>query len=135
MGADPSLVRIIWVLAVFATGGLALVIYIVMAIIVPEGPAGLGTAGPNDPAAGDAQAARAAGMAPAASWGAPRRPATGAGRARAGLIPGLILIVVGAIFLAQQLMPALDLALWWPTVAIALGVLLVVLALIPSRSR
>jgi len=34
--ADPSLVRIIWALLVVLTGGIALVVYIVMAIVVPE---------------------------------------------------------------------------------------------------
>ena len=35
-GADPSLVRIIWALLVIFTGGIALLVYIVMAIVVPE---------------------------------------------------------------------------------------------------
>lgn len=34
--ADPSLIRLIWALLVIFTGGLALVVYIVMAIVVPE---------------------------------------------------------------------------------------------------
>jgi len=34
--ADPSLVRIAWALLVVLTGGIALVVYIVMAIVVPE---------------------------------------------------------------------------------------------------
>jgi phage shock protein C len=34
--ADPSLIRIVWALLVILTGGLALIVYIVMAIVVPE---------------------------------------------------------------------------------------------------
>jgi phage shock protein C len=34
--ADPSLVRLVWALLVILTGGIALVVYIVMAIVVPE---------------------------------------------------------------------------------------------------
>jgi phage shock protein C len=34
--ADPSLVRIVWALLVVLTGGIALVLYIIMAIVVPE---------------------------------------------------------------------------------------------------
>ena len=34
--ADPSLIRIIWALLVLLTGGVALVIYIVMAFVVPD---------------------------------------------------------------------------------------------------
>ena len=34
--ADPSLVRIVWAVLVFLTGGIALLVYIIMAIVVPE---------------------------------------------------------------------------------------------------
>ena len=34
--ADPSLIRIVWAVLVLLTGGLALVVYIIMAIVVPE---------------------------------------------------------------------------------------------------
>ena len=37
---DPSLIRIIWALLAILTGGIALVVYIVMAIVVPEAPGG-----------------------------------------------------------------------------------------------
>jgi phage shock protein C len=40
-GADPSIVRLVWALLVVFTGGIALVVYIVMAIVVPEGDDGL----------------------------------------------------------------------------------------------
>jgi phage shock protein C len=36
--ADPSVVRIVWALLVILTGGIFLVVYIVMAIVVPEEP-------------------------------------------------------------------------------------------------
>jgi hypothetical protein len=52
---------------------------------------------------------------------------------RGGLVAGLILIVVGGFFLVRQLLPAIDLGFWWPTVAIGLGIALVVAALLPSR--
>jgi len=54
-------------------------------------------------------------------------------RSRAGLVAGLLLILVGGFFLVRQFVPAVDLALWWPIVAIGLGILLIVLALVPSR--
>src|SRR3954471_9948676 len=38
--ADPSLVRIVWALLVVLTGGIALVVYVVMALVVPEEPDG-----------------------------------------------------------------------------------------------
>ena len=38
--ADPSLVRVGWALLAILTGGVALIVYIVMAIVVPEEPFG-----------------------------------------------------------------------------------------------
>ena len=68
--ADPSLIRIVWALLVFLTGGLALLVYVVMAIVVPEeepwpaAPA----AGPRQPPAAP-PAAPAPPQAPAATDG------------------------------------------------------------------
>lgn len=36
LGTDPSLVRIVWALLIIATGGVALAVYVVMAIVVPN---------------------------------------------------------------------------------------------------
>jgi phage shock protein C len=56
--ADPSLIRIVWALLVVLTGGVALVVYIVMAIVVPEEDdlAGAGFAPGGAPIAGTAPA-------------------------------------------------------------------------------
>ena len=80
--ADPSLVRIGWALLVVFTGGIALIVYIVMAIVVPEGelepwPAAVPPTGepwPPTPAAGQPPAAgrdRRAGAAALTADGAP----------------------------------------------------------------
>jgi phage shock protein C len=37
---DPSLIRILWAILIIPTGGLALLLYVLMAFIVPEEPAG-----------------------------------------------------------------------------------------------
>lgn len=37
---DPSLVRVLWVVLVFLSGGIFLLLYIAMAVLVPEAPAG-----------------------------------------------------------------------------------------------
>ena len=51
MGLDPSLVRIIWALLIIASSGVFLVIYIIMAIVVPE-EEDLGGFSPMPPPAG-----------------------------------------------------------------------------------
>ncbi len=40
LGIDPSLVRVVWVLLALLSGGVFLIIYIVMAIVVPDAPPG-----------------------------------------------------------------------------------------------
>jgi phage shock protein PspC (stress-responsive transcriptional regulator) len=79
LDADPSLVRIAWALLAILTGGIAFVVYIVMAIVVPEAPPDWAPypppvgSPPADTTEGDtAGAASAAGVAGAAG------PATGA---------------------------------------------------------
>ena len=38
LDADPSIIRVVWAMLIVLTGGIAFVAYIVMAIVVPEGP-------------------------------------------------------------------------------------------------
>jgi phage shock protein C len=142
LDADPSVVRVVWAVLIVLTGGLALLVYVVMAIVVPERPAGMeprsgGAA--SDPVSADPP--------PAGSWVAPdgstvpvgTSPAARTRRrnpndaARGGLIAGLLLIVLGGLFLLRQLIPALDLGAWWPLAAIGLGIVLIVVAVMPSR--
>jgi phage shock protein PspC (stress-responsive transcriptional regulator) len=40
LGLDPSLVRIVWVLLALLSGGVFVVLYIVMAVVVPDAPPG-----------------------------------------------------------------------------------------------
>jgi phage shock protein PspC (stress-responsive transcriptional regulator) len=58
--ADPSLIRVVWALLAIVSGGIALVVYIVMAIVVPEDPA-IYPMAPGTPASG-------------ASWAPPTGP-------------------------------------------------------------
>ncbi len=140
LDADPSLVRIAWALLAIFTGGIAVVVYIVMAIVVPEAPAGMPAAAP---AASEWPGAAPAGTPPPPSDVASDRDARRAARrarryerdsARGGLVIGLILIVVGGFFLIRELVPWFDWHLWWPIGLIGLGGLLLVVALLPGRS-
>jgi len=51
------------------------------------------------------------------------------------LVLGVILILLGAYFLLRQYAPQVDVGAAWPVLAIAAGVLLVVLSLVPDRSH
>lgn len=100
MRLDPSLVRIIWAILIPATGGIALILYIVMAIVVPEEAPG--TVHP------------------------PHGAMTGTSFA---LPVGAGLVVLGAYLLLRQYVPALDIDRLWPVFLIAIGVLLLLVAM------
>jgi phage shock protein C len=171
---DPSLVRILWVLSIFA-GGLTILLYIAMALVVPLEPDTFPAPGPWQPgsegwgapaasgsassaAAGEAGAAAEVGGAGAAGAtdagagaenvsGQPVGQSVGGAATSAGWQPaygyhhrerrpsrfgaqffGAVLILFGAIALADQFLPA-----WadhgrflWPAFILACGVLLVV---------
>ncbi len=137
-GADPSLVRVIWALLVIFTGGVALLVYIVMAIVVPEEPlvpmteaqafaegAPPGAGGAFASAADAQEARRAAREARAAA-----RRASGGDRSSfpAAAILGGFLIILGVFLLAREFLPQIDFDWFWPLVLVGLGVVLVVSA-------
>ena len=109
---DPTIVRLGLVLTALITGGIVLIAYIALWIIMPEAPSStvLGLAG-----------------SPAAST--PRTSTNGA------LVLGVILVAVGGVVLLEQL-PMLDLfnwgiaRFWWPSLLIVAG-----LGLIAARTR
>jgi phage shock protein PspC (stress-responsive transcriptional regulator) len=85
LNVDPSLVRILWVLLLFPTAGLALLLYVVMAFVVPEepvsgfgpigGPVPTGAASP--PAAAGGSDAASAPLTSTSASGAPGTSAPG----------------------------------------------------------
>jgi phage shock protein PspC (stress-responsive transcriptional regulator) len=143
--ADPTLIRVLWALLVIFTGGLALVVYIVMAFVVPDEPWGAAPPGafaaaePGvDPVAGSgADPVAAAGWVnPAPSLRESRREARAARRAArrssgapAGMVGGLVLIAIGGFFLARQFLPQLDFDWFWPLILVAIGVVLLISAI------
>jgi phage shock protein C len=108
-GADVALVRIIWALLVVFTGGVALLIYIVMAIVIPDEEHVFGTTG-----------------APGGEH-EPRPEAAGA--LSPGVLIGGFLVILGGFFLIREIFPAIDFDLFWPLILVAVGVLLVVTAI------
>lgn len=201
LNIDPSIVRILWVVLVPLTGGFILLLYFVMAVIVPEQPLGddrwaawerdhgpapdagwTGTADdatsafapvtpmttgldPGVPGAPGASTATPPGSSafadaprPAASTdprgsgvsGGPPpgwRPPAGDRRAPwpvrpdesrdrgVPLVFGLILVLLGAFFLARSYLPGIDWEATWPILLVGIGVVLLVGSLRRSNDR
>ncbi len=131
LDVDPALVRIVFALLVL-TAGFGLLLYIVMAIVIPEEP----LLPVTSPAPGDPNAP-AMPMAPAGpTWAearSARRTARRAARAdrdgRGVVIFGAILVVLGTWFLLDRYIPALDGDFLGPIVLIVIGGLLLAGAL------
>ena len=113
---DPSIVRIAWALLALITGGVFLVLYGVMWLVVPVAPGSVGSSAPgeNDPS------------------GTPGAPAPRAERYRsgsAGLVFGLIFIGLGLYFLVREYLPDFNIDRLWPLGLVALGIFLLIAAM------
>lgn len=148
---DVTLIRILWVVSIFF-GGLGLLLYIIMALVVPmepderyaspAPPAGdLGTAG--DPGTA---ASSPAGVAPEpVGWHQPaparHRHASGIGSGSGGsgfgmTFIGIILVLGGSLALLDAVVPAWgDGRFWWPAFVLGLGVILIVMAMQRRQSQ
>jgi len=144
---DPTIVRILWILVGIFSGGLALIAYVIMALVVPPAPvwANPGVAGPYaasaaGPGAWTAAPGYGSGYGPGtppAPGAAPQWDPSWAARAAAedearrqsrgrglgfGVIVGVVLIIFGAFALVDVVLPAWSgAALFWPALLIALG--------------
>lgn len=148
--ADPALIRVIWALLVIFTGGIALLVYIVMAIVVPEEDE-VDPAQPP-PAAGhptrSTLAGETPGSMPLAETGETAQTAMSAPQAReqaraarraaraergGGLSPGVLfggfLILLGVFFLVREYLPQIDFDWFWPVILVLIGVVLVMTAM------
>ena len=128
---DPTLVRLLWFLSIFV-GGLGILLYIGMAIIVPLEPAGVVAATVTDPAADAVGAPAAHNHAAGASEG--HRHGRG-GSGRVSMFVGFALILFGGLALLDIALPDLGLS-WrqlWPVLIIGIGGLLVAGALRRER--
>ena len=105
MGIDPTIVRIVWALLILPTGLIAVAVYVVMWLVVPEGPytRSLGSA-------------------------APVVPRTHGGTRATTLLVGGGLIVLGVWFLVRDLFPVLDPGRFWPVALVIVGIGLIVWA-------
>ncbi len=127
LNVDPALVRIIWAVLVFTTGGLFGLIYIVMWIVVPEAPAGY------EPDAWRGRAFSETGEEMAPGSGEPR-PVNARRSGDGRLILGGILILIGLYFLLRSYLPEIAWDRFWPIVLVLAGVALLVASLGRNRS-
>jgi phage shock protein PspC (stress-responsive transcriptional regulator) len=154
---DPSLVRIAWALLILVTGGLFLLLYIVMALVVPLRPYGMapwaanqmatmpgtsgtaGAPGPDGTPPGPEGVPTPGGTMPgpgpmstAPDWSYRRHRRNDA----AGpIVIGLVLIIAGIYFLARQYIPAFNWSLIWPIFIIGGGLLLILFAFGRTRAN
>lgn len=110
---DPSLVRLIWALVAIA-GGVGIPLYILAWILVPEAPARWVEVTPPGAA-----------PAPGGETG-PVRPPEASPRAHRTRWAGMILLLIGGMFLADNLLPWVNVGRFWPVILIVVGAALLV---------
>ena len=116
-GLDPTLMRVLWFLSIFVTGGLSILLYIGLVIIVPLEPV----------TADEAAMVAAGGEAVAGHLHTPR----GAGSGRGTMFIGAVLILFGALALVDALLPTWTDS-WrylWPAFLVGVGALLIAVAI------
>ena len=143
---DPTVVRILWIVVGIASGGLVLLAYFILALVIPHAPYASAQGAPAGWATAGAPADWSAAPGATAGWTTPPaapvwgpEPAANAAtepRARqrtegrgigAGAIVGVVLIVVGVIALADAMLPGwVSGAILGPVVILALGASLLV---------
>jgi len=151
LDVDVTLVRILWFVSIFF-GGLGLLLYIIMAIVVPmepderyaSAPAAAVPGAAVDPATGEPVPGTVAPLDQTA-WHHPA-PAghrheggggPGGGGSGLGLtFLGIVLVLGGSLALLETIVPAFgDGRFWWPAFVLGLGVILIVLAMQRRQSQ
>lgn len=112
-GLDPTLMRVLWFLSIFVTGGLSILLYFGLVIIVPLEPV----------TAEEAALVAAGGEVVDGHLHASR----GAGSGRGTMFLGAVLILFGALALVDALLPSWTES-WrylWPAFLVGVGALLI----------
>jgi phage shock protein C len=125
-GVDSTLVRLVFLLMLIF-GGSGFIIYIIMAIVVPEEGSTART--PEEVMHANAQelADRARDFGKSIESGAPSGSSPDAARTgqQGALIFGLILIVLGGLFLMQNFL-RINFSQFWPLILIVIGIAMLV---------
>ena len=106
---DPTIVRIIFVVALFIGGG-GFIAYLIMWIVVPEEPFVIVT---PDASASQAATGETTGPDPQVAYQSRHH--------HRGSLGGIILIVIGVLFLLDNFFPRFDFGDFWPLILIAIG--------------
>jgi len=136
-GADVSVIRVAWVLLAFASGGVFALVYLVMALVVPQAPEGAVAAPPRgEPWQGPGAPAAGAWTPEAGAWSpAPTARNPDAGR-NTSIVIGTGLILLGGWFLVDRYLSIrIDWDLVWPVLVIALGAVLIAAAIRRGTGR
>ena len=134
---DPTVVRVLWVLSVFF-GGFSILLYLILAVVIPLEPIAEGVSVAAAPTAGsdvtavahgDPAAATSAWTVPGASGAVAGHQHRARGEGRLGLAVGVLLVVFGGLALVGPLFPGwLAGVALGPAFVVALGIAIVVLA-------
>jgi phage shock protein C len=139
---DPAVTRVLWALLILLTGGLFLLLYIVMALVVPLRPSDQRLAyddttawaagpPPGTPVTDDSTTVTGfepGGQPTPPAYAAPKPPRAQTEDNNAPVVIGAILILVGGLFLLRQFV-AIDFGQLWPIAIIVIGLVLIVSAL------
>jgi len=108
---DPVLIRIVFVVALFF-GGVGLFAYVVAWIIIPEQPRESTMSTPIDP--------QQSNVPPQPQ--PPQPPMPNHRHGHGSVVGGLVLLVIGFLFLAENFLPDFHFGDWWPLILVAIGV-------------
>lgn len=124
---DPTIVRILFVLAVFFGGG-GLIAYIILWIIVPEKPYVFpGTQQTQTENQSDFTQSTETNEAKEQNFSSKDEPFNYAAfqqkqKTNTGFVAGMVLIVIGGLFLLNNFIPRFNFGDFWPFILIAIGI-------------
>jgi phage shock protein C len=121
LDVDPVLLRIAFVVA-FLAGGVGILAYIIAWIIIPEQPRESPMTTPPDP------------QQPNIPPQPQQTPRAEEPHRRGSVVGGLILLVLGLLFLGQNFLPDFNFGDWSPLILVAIGAGLLYKAVRPNHS-
>ena len=127
-GVDPTWIRILFVLSIFANG-IGLIAYIIGWIVIPAHRETTVEAS-VETEDGSAQPASAQ-----ATLHSSAKPSANGRKHNLGFLPGIILIIIGMIFLFDRVFYWFDFDYIWPLVLIGIGAILIYRSARPATEK